>query len=185
MQQPHWHPSGLLPTLLRADCGGQVGECLFECAAHWLWATSGEQDGARRPSSLEMRVRAAEQLRVEALRQTDEDISLAEGLPPCATLEDLRARIVSARVWGCHSLLLALLESMSASKGAAVGALVAYRADAEPHKSWEPLPPGGRVPEICMVLYHDQTKNHYNLLGDQNKNLVYCTASRCFLSSPT
>ena len=141
-----WMVFDPLPSLMKADCGGAVGDCLFECVAHWLHLRQRRQ--FVKLTALELRARAATKMTAENFAIINDDIATGENLPACATLEDLRARVVTGGVWGCEALLLALLAVVSDAVNEETGAMVAYRADRAPHLFCD----DSRHPRIFIVL---------------------------------
>lgn len=171
-----WSDFPLLEGLKRADCGGAVGDCLFECISHWLRLRQGPAH--RQRSALELRFLAANEFSMDTFAIVDDDIATGEMLAACDSLEDLRWRVVAGSAWGCHSLLLAVLRVVAGILEEPVGVLVAYDAERIPH---EFVSHDNCEVRYYIVLYHDVGARHYQLLADVFHSVVYDAQRKCFV----
>ena len=163
-----WQESGLLPTLICAECGGQPGDCLFECVAEWLAVVMHQTP---RLTASAVRGLAADELSEDVFDIVNDDIATEENRPLCHTIASLRQRIVHGGVWGCSMLVILLLGALSKLLDEPVGALIVKGADQEPRmlSAWGEL----RRARVAIVLYHLEDRLHYQLLGDRQRRVIY------------
>jgi hypothetical protein len=145
--------------------------------------------GATRPSALDLRAAAADTLTAENFAVMDLDMAIGEDLPLCATLDELRERIVLGNTWGCEALLHALAQVLTTRCDEPVGIVVAYRSDRLPHLFGDIKQASGASQNaalatcrrISMVVYHDESTLHYQLLGDTQRRVAYNVSTQLFM----